>query len=408
MTAVPCPPPIATTLGRRAPRGRPAAHRSTSRWKTRSRPRSPASRAAQLLGQHDRAVAPAGAAERDASGTTSPRARTPGRAWSAGRPPSPGSPGSRAVRARSRARARRGRSGGAARRPSRGWAGSGSRRRGRRRAGCRACSRTRRPRSASARAVGPAAEQLADPRPQLVRVELTGVEDDVGPGPQHLEQPPLVGDRLLDAARGQRVAPAGALEPPDEHVVGGVEEQDAAPGGGPWRSDSSTGQDVLVLLPAAPADDEGHPLGLGPRAADQLGHLGDERRRQVVDDEPAEVLEGRGRGGAAGARTSRSPPGTRSWPASLAHRRPERRGPSRAPGPAPAGPPVELREDAVGHRRRAASGSAAELVERGRPQRLHAAHLRPAGASGGSGRGPGSPSSGARPSSGCPVARGGT
>jgi hypothetical protein len=41
----------------------------------------------------------------------------------------------------------------------------------------------------------------------------------------------------------------------------------------------------------AGADGEGHPFVGGVRASRQLGDLGDQRRRQVVDDEPAEVLE---------------------------------------------------------------------------------------------------------------------
>ena len=55
----------------------------------------------------------------------------------------------------------------------------------------------------------------------------------------------------------------------------------------------------------APADHEGHPLDLGPGPSTSSDHLRDQRRRHVVDDEPAEVLEvaaGRGPPGAGHAR----------------------------------------------------------------------------------------------------------
>src|SRR5207249_411842 len=52
----------------------------------------------------------------------------------------------------------------------------------------------------------------------------------------------------------------------------------------------------------ARADDERDPLGLRARALDEVGDLADQRRRQVVDDEPAEVLERVGRLAATRAR----------------------------------------------------------------------------------------------------------
>ena len=74
---------------------------------------------------------------------------------------------------------------------------------------------------------------------------------------------------------------------------------------GPGRPELGDGVAQVLELAAGPADDERHPLGLGPRRGDQLGHLGDERRRHVVDHEPADVLEGGGRLRTTGARQAR-------------------------------------------------------------------------------------------------------
>ena len=60
-------------------------------------------------------------------------------------------------------------------------------------------------------------------------VELAGVDEQVGPLAHRLEQLALVGDGLLDAPGGQRVAAPGALEAPDQHVVGRVEEEHPHP-----------------------------------------------------------------------------------------------------------------------------------------------------------------------------------
>ena len=132
-------------------------------------------------------------------------------------------------------------------------------------------------------------EYLDEPDPQLIHIELTGVHHQVGPVPEPLQKEPLVGDRVDHATGGLGVAPAGAFEPPDEHVVGGVEEQDAHPVP-PRLERIHRGQHVIEVSPAA-AHDEGHTLHLRTRAVDQLGHLGDQGRRHVVDDEPAEVLQ---------------------------------------------------------------------------------------------------------------------
>ena len=59
---------------------------------------------------------------------------------------------------------------------------------------------------------------------------------------------------------------------------------------GLWaRSSSSAGQHGLVVRPDA--HDQHHLGDVRTRRLGELGHLGDQRRRQVVDHEPAEVLE---------------------------------------------------------------------------------------------------------------------
>jgi hypothetical protein len=133
------------------------------------------------------------------------------------------------------------------------------------------------------------AEQVDDPVAQLVHVEVGGVDDHVGLGLHRLEQRPLGSMASAEAVarRSERVAAAGALVAAHQHVGGGLEEQDAHPGA-PARSRRARG---------APRRSPARcprraPPGRSPApGAGQLGHLGDELGRQVVDDEPAEVLE---------------------------------------------------------------------------------------------------------------------
>ena len=93
--------------------------------------------------------------------------------------------------------------------------------------------------------------------------------EQVGPLAHRLEQPALVGDRLLHAARRQGMAPPRALVAPHQHVVGRVEEDDAHPVAGGAQLVEHVGQVVEVLragVAAAAADDEGHPLDVRTRA----------------------------------------------------------------------------------------------------------------------------------------------
>src|SRR3954451_12449211 len=142
-------------------------------------------------------------------------------------------------------------------------------------------------------------EQLAQPVAQLVHVELAGVEDDVGAALHVLEQHALRGDALGDAITGrQRVLPAGRLVAAHQHLVVGVGEKH--PGAGDHLLELGERRDEVVdELARAHIDHEPEPLR-ALRPAPELGHLGDERRRQVVDHEEPEVFEHVGGRGATG------------------------------------------------------------------------------------------------------------
>ena len=113
------------------------------------------------------------------------------------------------------------------------------------------------------------AERLEDAQPELVRVQLARVDEEVGALAHRLQQLALVGDRLLHPAGRQRVAPPRALVAAHEDVVGGVEEDDPHPLAGGPQLVEHVGQVVEVLragVAAAAADHQGHPLDPGARA----------------------------------------------------------------------------------------------------------------------------------------------
>ena len=141
-------------------------------------------------------------------------------------------------------------------------------------------------------------EKLEDPDPELVDVQLAGVHHHVGPVADGLEEAALVDDGLLHVGPGDGVAPAGPLEAPDQDVLGGVEIDDPDPvAPAPQLVDGPEG---FLDLAAAPPDDQGHPVLARSGPAHHVGHLGEERRRHVVDHVPAGVLQGRRRRRPAG------------------------------------------------------------------------------------------------------------
>ena len=102
----------------------------------------------------------------------------------------------------------------------------------------------------------------------------------------------------------ERVAAAALLEAAHEHVVGRVEEQDARAARPCARSSRSAASSSSMNVAGAHVDDEREARRpLAPPA--ELGDLRDERGRQVVDDEEAEVLEHVGRGSSGPRPTSR-------------------------------------------------------------------------------------------------------
>src|SRR5438874_3397252 len=138
-----------------------------------------------------------------------------------------------------------------------------------------------------------APEQVEQPVAQLVDVELGGVDDHVGLGLDRLEELPLALDALpYPLALGEGVTPAGVLVTADEHLVRRLEEQNANVGAG-LAELVERGCELLEV--GAGANRQRDPLGRGARRLHELGHLGDEGRGKVVDDEAAQVLERVGR-----------------------------------------------------------------------------------------------------------------
>jgi len=132
----------------------------------------------------------------------------------------------------------------------------------------------------------PAAPPVVPVLPAVVVAVVLLLEE---PGRRPLDQRAVCAATLS----GLRMAAAGALEPADQHVVGGVQEEDAdpvAPG-----DETVDGGEHVVQVASAPAHHERDPFHLGAGPVDQLRHLGDQGGRHVVDDEPSQVLEGGGR-----------------------------------------------------------------------------------------------------------------
>ena len=173
----------------------------------------PRRRRGDLLGDGHRAVAAAGAAEGDRQVALALGLRRPAAAGRAGRRGGRGTADVAGWLEHVVAhRPGRGRSAGAAPRPSAGSAGSGSRARCRRRAAGRACSR-RTPRRSACRAEPSSSNDADEPVLELVDVEVGGVDDEVGRvALDRLEQRPLELDRLDQPVglAGQRVLAAGA------------------------------------------------------------------------------------------------------------------------------------------------------------------------------------------------------
>jgi hypothetical protein len=142
-------------------------------------------------------------------------------------------------------------------------------------------------------------ERATDPVSQVVGGHPGGIDDQVGLFLQGLHPRALLPDALdHPIPRGQGVAPAGEREAIQKVFVGGLQEQDPVRDGEFLELGQPLGQ--LVEEHAAPNVRHDGDQGWSPLVRSQLGHLPDERRRQVVDHEVPEVLEALGGLGPAG------------------------------------------------------------------------------------------------------------
>ena len=97
----------------------------------------------------------------------------------------------------------------------------------------------------------------------------------------------------------ERVRSAYPVEAADEYVVGCLEKQHV--GMQPGVLDAfECGVQVGAEAAAAYVDDDGDAVDAAVGSLRQVGHRRDQCRRQVVDDEPAEVLQALRRGATAG------------------------------------------------------------------------------------------------------------
>jgi hypothetical protein len=116
------------------------------------------------------------------------------------------------------------------------------------------------------------------------------------------------------------VGAAVVLEPADQHVVGRLQEQHPRPVALLVQLADHAAQ-VGRERPAAHVDHHRDPGDLAGRVAAEVDHRRDQRRRQVVHDVVAEVLQALG--GGAAARPD-SPVDDHDLEAGLSHRAPPR------------------------------------------------------------------------------------
>ena len=143
-----------------------------------------------------------------------------------------------------------------------------------------------------------AAEVAVHPGAQLVHVQRGRVEDDVGVAADLAQQLPLRGDAVENRARALHgVRPAHVLEALDEGRVGGLEEQHVR-GDAARAKRGDRGLQVGGERSRPDIDDRRDAGQRGP--VGQVEHGGQQRGRQVLHHEPAEVLQRLGRGGPPG------------------------------------------------------------------------------------------------------------
>ena len=143
------------------------------------------------------------------------------------------------------------------------------------------------------------AEGVGDPLGELVHVEGGGVDDEVGVAAQVGQHAALALEAVEQPSPAlQRVRTTGRLLPADQHVVGGVEEDQR--GGAARGALGDRGVQGVEEGAGPDVDDDRHGLG-GPEVlVDEADDVLEQVGREVVDDVEAEVLELLGGGAAAG------------------------------------------------------------------------------------------------------------
>ena len=146
---------------------------------------------------------------------------------------------------------------------------------------------------------------LVEARLELVDRDVARVDDEVGALAQAGQALALLADAVDDAAAGrQRVPAARLLEATDQRLVGGLEEHERVLHAALVQLVEQLLERAEVLAAADVADD-GDAVDLAALAAEQVDERRHQLRRQVVDAEPAGVLERVHRLGLAGPREAR-------------------------------------------------------------------------------------------------------
>src|SRR5436309_3172970 len=134
-------------------------------------------------------------------------------------------------------------------------------------------------------------DEVAQRAAQLVHGERAGVQDAVGDLAQRLQLLALAPDGVGEsAAPGGGMRPTRLAEAVDQHIVARIEvehlERDAAP-----TQLLEDARELVEEVPVARVEAERHAPYLLARALPQLDEAGDERHRQVVDAVEPQVLE---------------------------------------------------------------------------------------------------------------------
>ena len=145
------------------------------------------------------------------------------------------------------------------------------------------------------------AERLADPRGQLVHVEVGGVDHQVGVAAEVGQHLALALQPVEEPARAlEGVRPPGRLLAADQDVVAGVEEQQRGVASG--RALGEVGVEGLEERAGAYVDHDADLLLRAAGLVDQAHDLAQQAGRQVVHDVEPEVLELLGGRAPAGTR----------------------------------------------------------------------------------------------------------